>query len=230
VEKTGILTNTETIYKKKLGECDREQDKGTKGINDTILSGDVAIKVLRIATGKNLGPGVYRTDKSTMEKKSSHNIKSNKQYQDLNKIAKLKPSVSKMKASQLMSTFFQSERQTLSKIFHGDEESKKRLVSPRGSSKFNITSRSSLSSNQPENQRYNITQAEAESQICNQTNTTINESKEIGLQKLIEDKDTFSEQVPINHENSISPNTREMIRNVATPEFQNIQEVPETVV
>lgn len=188
--------------------------------------------MLRIPTSKNIGPGVYCIEKNTLEKKSSYNIKANKQYQDLNKIAKLKPSMSKMKATQLMSSFFETEKQTLSKIFHGEDELKKRLVSPRASSsKFNLSSRCSPVSNKSENQRYNnITQPEAESQICNQTNTTINESKEIGIQKLIEDKDTFSEQVPVNHENSISPNTREMIRNVATPEFQNIQEEPENIV
>jgi phosphomevalonate kinase len=171
------------MYQASLSECRNDVPSHEKNANDAIISGDFVVKVLRVATSKDLGPGFYKQEDGIGKVKYSHNIKNQKQFQDLDKIGKNNSTVlnkSLREADKMVSSFYKTEKINLTKIFQEANESAKKMVSPRKASTF-------LGKTQLSNGRLiNISTGEGES---NQTITTANESREVGkrmaLRKLI---------------------------------------------
>ena len=148
-----------------------------RNASDAILSGEVIVKVLRIASGRNLGPGVYSVTTNNIAREgSTHNIKGLKEFQELDKFTKRKESSMHQKTKEvkkLVSSFYESQRSSFIQIFN--EETKK--VNGPG---FRARPNTQLSQNKRGQARYNISPNESEKQICNQTTTTAGESKEAG--------------------------------------------------
>ena len=164
------------MYREKLNECRKDAMTHEKTANDAIINGDFVVKVLRVATGKNLGPGAYPTPANGIgQGQTSYNIKGTKQFQGLDSIGKSSSTIlnkSQRDADKLVSSFYESAKSDLTKIFQSVNEPTKKVSSTSKPSMFQL--------NGPvwKNRHINISMGDGESQLCNQTSTTANESKD----------------------------------------------------
>ena len=148
-----------------------------------MLSGDVVVKVLRVATGKNIGPGTYPVANTDMaQRQKSHNIKGVKHFQDLESIGKRKrslPRPNENEEQKLVDSFYDLQKTSLHQLFQGESSTK-------GADKcslFQVNRRNSPAWTKRGQARYNISLKDSESQVCNQTITTANESREAQRKK-----------------------------------------------
>jgi len=130
--KEEFIKERNKMYENQLMECRGAMSAKENNVNEVILSGDVAVKVIRVATGKAVGPGSYYPPSPKWT--NSHNLKGVKQFQELTVRQSLKKDT-----SQIISTFYESKKSDLTKILNSSKEfintshisiSKKSSVSP----------------------------------------------------------------------------------------------------
>ena len=234
LQKEASLSSSNQLCKERLAECRSDLPLFSNDINDTILRGDVIVKIIRNTTGKELGPGTYELEKIDKSKlKGTHNIKGNKQFQDLSMIGSRKQSANKSRdkeTARLVSSFYETSKTSLSNIFKEAEKCSQALISPHKSS---ILKLSNQCRSAPSAKQFRPLLNESENFTCNQTITTTNESKDTICMGSIKELDISPKGRPWSQEKGCAPilieysrlarTERENIRkDVVTPEFQNV--------
>ena len=171
-EKEGFLKDRDKFYNEQLRMCSPDRGASGNSINDCILNGEVIVKVLRVSAGRNLGPGVYPAASQTNTKKPvSHNIKGDKQFQDLSSVSKkiLSPIQKKESATKrLVESFYESQKCSFIQLFQDDSGKPPSFPTSRRHSSFKATIQSKTA-------RGSCVQSP------NETINTSNESKELRM-------------------------------------------------
>ncbi len=78
------MREKERAHQLQMADCrDDGATLGGRDLNDSILSGNVAVKVIRVPTGRLVGPGSYEPDKPRVA--GSYNLKGEKRFQELSR-------------------------------------------------------------------------------------------------------------------------------------------------
>ncbi len=187
VQKETYINKQENINKAQFDECRKETVGYVKGANEAIIKGDFVVKVLRLPTGKDVGPGAYFVDNNDVGKcNNTHNIRSEKSYQELDKIKKNSSTSlnrSQVETSRLITSFQESSKLDLTRIFR-----KSPSPSPSPSPRCHPSPISHRTTPRKQEGEHRVSMfqlttnrrdvsADGESQTaCNQTSTTANES------------------------------------------------------
>ena len=206
------------MYKQQIAECRSDMAARSNDINDTILNGEIAVKVIRFPTGKGIGPGSYY--RAAPASKPSHNLQGVKQFQDLKSTSK-----QKRDTSQVISSFYETEHSDITKILDNSKDisgssqvllkiGKCSLATPNKSMK----GKSVFSSKSRVQSPITINVSE----VCSQTVTTDNESKDLEEGDLTPASIVRKCKDPILIEYSkLAPRNQEDCRkNVVTPDFR----------
>jgi len=124
--KEEFLKERDTYYKDQMRQLSPDRAPTDNSVSNSILNGDVIVKILRVGAGRNLGPGVYSVaSKDKIQRQSSHNIKDLRQYQELDKVGKRKNSPMNKKerdARKLVDSFYDSQKNSFIQMFQEDEK------------------------------------------------------------------------------------------------------------
>ncbi len=221
-QKVAYLSERDTFYLQQLNQC--SQDKGSEAsASDAILSGDVLVKVLRVASGRNLGPGVYSAERRAGS--ISHNIKGSKEFQSFAKCARngSPEKVRKKEEKGLVSSFYASQRIILIQLFA--DPNKKPAATPKSRRQASLQFRPCFS-------RGTSKLEFSPTDKVNQTGTTAGDSKELVnsvKHKSLSSKNTLKARQDPTTSPSLSPQLLRsgVVSSFAAPNMTQVKELKE---
>ncbi len=228
-QKEDFLQLRETVCKEQMAECRSDVTVKGRDINDSILNGEVAVKIIRVPTGRLIGPGTYEQDNGMYETrtKDSHNLKGDRQFRELVSIKNRRSPQKGKEASRLITTFYEETgKESLTRMFRNADQS---LLTPNKSGVWKSASRyptpaSCKTCKTPSRRLFNIspdatTNGTNDSQVLyNQTATT--DSKENPAIKEFDVAPPPANLPTPTHGGLVSGHKDSFRKDAATPEFQ----------